>query len=170
MAAMRPAWFNAALAAALLTALPAGAGFMDNFGDWSAFADGEGKTRLCYMASAPTKAEGDYTKRGEMYALVTHRTADGSVGVVSIEAGYTYKTDSEVMVTIGDSTFSLFTDKGQAWARDRATDKALVDAMRAGATMVVKGTSSRGTLTTDTYSLNGFTAAYRAISKACGVK
>jgi hypothetical protein len=35
--------------------------------------------------------------------------------------------------------------------------------------MIVKGTSSRGTLTTDTYSLSGFTAAFNAISKACGL-
>jgi hypothetical protein len=33
--------------------------------------------------------------------------------------------------------------------------------------MVIKGTSSRGTLTTDTYSLAGFTAAYNAIEQAC---
>ncbi len=36
--------------------------------------------------------------------------------------------------------------------------------------MIVAGISSRGTLTTDTYSLNGFTAAYDAITRACGVK
>jgi hypothetical protein len=36
-----------------------------------------------------------------------------------------------------------------------------------GAAMVVVGTSERGTKTTDTYSLKGFTAAYGAISKAC---
>ncbi len=34
--------------------------------------------------------------------------------------------------------------------------------------MVVKGTSSRGTLTTDTYSLTGFSAALQSIDKACG--
>ena len=33
-----------------------------------------------------------------------------------------------------------------------------------------QGTSSRGTQTTDTYSLKGFTAAYKAINTACGVK
>ena len=43
-------------------------------------------------------------------------------------------------------------------------------AMKGGKAMVVKGTSSRGTLTTDTYSLAGFTAAYAAIGKACKVK
>ena len=41
--------------------------------------------------------------------------------------------------------------------------------MRKGRTMVVTGTSTRGTLTTDTYSLSGFTKASRAIAKACGL-
>jgi len=41
--------------------------------------------------------------------------------------------------------------------------------MRRGGTLVVKGTSSRGTDTTDRYSLMGFTAAHNAISQACGV-
>ena len=36
--------------------------------------------------------------------------------------------------------------------------------------MIVRGTSARGTLTADTYSLGGFTAGHEAINKACGVK
>ena len=46
----------------------------------------------------------------------------------------------------------------------------IIKAMRAGNTLVVKGTSSRGTLTTDTYSLKGFTAVHNALNKACGVR
>ena len=46
----------------------------------------------------------------------------------------------------------------------------VVDAMIRGARLVVKGTSSRGTKTTDTYSLKGFSAAFKAIGKACKVK
>ena len=42
--------------------------------------------------------------------------------------------------------------------------------MKRGRKMVVKGKSSRGTATTDTYSLTGFSAAYKAIGEACGVK
>jgi hypothetical protein len=34
----------------------------------------------------------------------------------------------------------------------------------------VRGTSARGTKTTDTYSLAGFGAAITAINTACGVK
>ena len=42
--------------------------------------------------------------------------------------------------------------------------------MAKGRQLIVTGYSSRGTKTTDTYSLAGFTAAYKAIGKACGVK
>jgi hypothetical protein len=42
--------------------------------------------------------------------------------------------------------------------------------MRAGSRLVAKGTSNRDTLTTDTYSLTGFSAAYNAINKACDAR
>jgi len=43
----------------------------------------------------------------------------------------------------------------------------LVDAMKKGERLIIEGTSSKGTLTKDTYSLKGFSAAYRAISSKC---
>jgi hypothetical protein len=43
----------------------------------------------------------------------------------------------------------------------------MVAAMRRGNSLVVEGTSARGTVTTDRYSLSGFTAAHNAISRAC---
>ena len=68
---------------------------------------------------------------------------------------------------IGDRKWTLFTDADGAFAADADTDKAIVQAMIKGAKMIVKGTSSRGTLTTDTYSLIGVTKAHGAIDKAC---
>lgn len=141
------------------------------FNDWRAYVDGSDAKKICFIGSAPTKAEGKYTQRGQTYVLVTHRPGDKppTIGEVSVEAGYTYKPDSEVTADIDGKTFTLFTKNGNAWARDSQSDKVLVQAMRAGSQMVVKGASSRGTLTTDTYSLSGFTAAYESINKACGV-
>ncbi|MEM8744554.1 MAG: invasion associated locus B family protein [Pseudomonadota bacterium] len=43
----------------------------------------------------------------------------------------------------------------------------MVTAMKAGSTMVVQGRSTRGTLTTDEYSLSGITKALDAVTKAC---
>ncbi len=143
---------------------------IDNFKAWTAFAETEGGKKTCYLASAPQKAAGKYKKRDDPYVLVTHRPAEKSVGVVSVRAGYTYKKDGEVEVNIDGQRFTLFTDAGDAWAYDSKADRALVTAMKGGLTMIVAGISSRGTLTTDTYSLKGFTAAFKAINKACKVK
>jgi hypothetical protein len=39
--------------------------------------------------------------------------------------------------------------------------------MKKGKSMTVEGTSRRGTVSTDSYSLSGITAALDAITKAC---
>jgi invasion protein IalB len=170
-----------ALAAVLLLAgaLPAGPAAaqdteqvrrLGEFQDWRAFTYTEDGSKVCYMASEPKSEEGDYTRRGEVYAMVTHRPAQGSENVVSFIIGYPFQEDSRVSVNIDDSqSFTLFTHKDTAWAPDSETDRQLVQAMRAGRQMVVEGTSARGTDTTDTYSLLGFTAAHNRIGEACNV-
>jgi invasion protein IalB len=158
-----------ALAVALQSAAAQGIKRIGAFGDWSSFQFTEDGNTACYMSSEPQKAVGKYKKRGEIYAIVTHRPAENRIGEVSIVAGYSYQKDSTVEITIGKQAFDLFTQDDAAWAPDGDTDKQLVQAMKKGSKMVVKGTSARGTLTTDTYSLTGFTKAYRAISKACGL-
>jgi hypothetical protein len=143
---------------------------LGEFGDWSAFQFNEGDKTGCYVASEPKKAVGDYKKRGDIYALVTHRPGEKRRDEVSFVAGYSYETDSVVEVTIGEKAFKLFTLDDGAWNPDTASDKAMVQAMIRGKSMTVKGTSARGTPTTDTYSLGGFTKAYNAIDKACGAQ
>jgi hypothetical protein len=141
-------------------------GQLGTFGDWSAFRETSESQPVCYIGSLPKKTAGTYSQRGNTYIQVTHRPADKSFDVVSVTAGYTYQSKSQVELEIDGKSFALYTDGGLAWADDK-TDVEIVDAMRRGRQMVVKGTSSRGTLTTDTYSLSGFTAARNAIEKAC---
>ena len=52
----------------------------------------------------------------------------------------------------------------------RDLDAKLVRAMRRGKKLMIRGVSQRGTKTTDRFSLTGFTAAHKAISKACKAK
>lgn len=140
------------------------------FKAWSAHRLVEGGQRTCYMYAEPTSSSGDYSRRGPTYMQVAHRTSDGARDEVSLTAGYTYKDGSEVTLDIDGRTFKLFTSGDGAWTRNAKQDAVLVAAMKAGLEMVVRGTSSRGTLTTDTYSLSGFTAAHDAIGKACGIR
>lgn len=151
----------------IISTNPAYAGQLIQSGDWSAHQESEGSSSVCFMVSEPQKKQGKYKKRDMVTLAVTHRPASDSKNVVSIQAGYTYKKDSDVHVKIDAKSFVLFADKDYAFAEDDKSDNQLVKAMIAGSKLIVKGTSSRGTLTTDTYSLKGFTAAYRAIEKAC---
>lgn len=140
------------------------------YDDWSAYAFVEGAdNKVCYMVSQPKTEEGDYTQRGDVFALVTHRPAENSRNVFSYIAGYSYKPDSEVTVTVGNQNFTLFTEGESAWTPDQATDNKLTEAIRRGNSFVVKGVSSRGTRTTDTFGLKGSSAAYKAISEECGM-
>ncbi len=139
------------------------------FGKWSAYTFVEDGKKVCYMAAKPTKEEGKYKKRDDVYALITHRPEEGSKNVFSYITGYTYKPTSDAIATIGKSSFALFTQNNTAWAPDAQTDNKLAKAIQSGSKMIVTGTSSRGTKTTDTFSLSGTGAAYKAISKACGL-
>ena len=150
--------------------IAAGPKLLGSFTDWSAHALDSTNGKVCFLHSVPKKKQGNYSRRGDVFIQVTHRPKERVRDVVSITTGYDYKGGSDVEIQIRGAKFALFTDKDTAWARDKKTDGALVKAMIRGATMVARGTSSRGTLTTDTYSLKGFTAAYRAISKECGIK
>ena len=140
-------------------------------GKWRAFTFLEEGKKVCYMSAEPDKSEGKYKVRGEVYALVTHRPGIGSRDVVSLIAGYALKPDADVVLTIdGKQKFTMFADKETAWAPDDKADRAIVQAMVKGGTMVVEGVSSRGTRTKDVYSLSGFGKMYQAISQACGVQ
>ena len=144
--------------------------FIKTTGDWSAYKDGSGKSLSCYIASAPQKETGNYKRRGDTFVLVSHRPGEGTRDVFELRAGYSYKNDSGVAVVIEGQKFDLFTQQSTAWAKDAKTDRALVRAMIRGSKMTVTGMSARGTKTVDTYSLRGFTAAYKTIGRGCSVK
>ena len=141
---------------------------LGEYGDWTAYYYKDGKGSICYMASAPKKDEGKYNKRGNIYAVVTHRPADKSFGVVNFNAGYTFKPGAPFVVKIGKNTVTnFFTNGDKAWTLNDEADKKMISLMKNGERMIVSGKSSKGTDTKDTYSLKGFTSAYKAISAKC---
>lgn len=127
-----------------------------------------GKT--CYIISKPQKsvASKRNARRGDIYLTVTHRPKFKVTGEVNTIVGYPLKVSSEVSAQVdGKRAFRLFTEARGAWLYDEREDARMVAQMKAGINLVIKGQSTRGTKTTDTYSLRGFTAAYNAITKAC---
>ena len=124
--------FTALAAFSLLIGAPLSAKQIGAFKDWTAHADGKGKSKTCWIHSEPVKDEGKYKKRGRIYTLISHIPGEKTVNQVQFTAGYTFKKGSGVKVVIGKRTFDLFTNADTAWARSKKDDAALVKAMRAG--------------------------------------
>ena len=143
---------------------------LGTFQDWSAFAFSERGQRVCFVQTKPSASEPKNVRRGPIHVLVTHRPAENATDVVSVLMGYPLRPGSDVDVDVDGQKFRLFIDKETAWAPDSRTDTAMSEAFAKGQRATVKGVSARGTTTTDSYSLMGFSAAYGAISKACNVK
>ncbi len=138
--------------------------------DWDALMMTEGKNKSCYLRAAPRKSEPAGAKRGEVYLFITHRPASKVVNEISVIAGYPYKPGSSATLAIGKQKFSLFTEGDGAWVENPADEARVIAAMKQGDKLTISGASARGTSTTDTYSLAGFSAALKTINKACGVK
>ena len=152
------------------SAMAAGVKAVASFKDWSVHVIAGKSGKTCYIHSEPKKSAGKYKSRGATYIQVTHRSKPRTANEISVTAGYVYRKDDPVEITVDGKKFALFTQGDTAWSHDAAGDKALVAAMRSGPRMIIKGVSSRGTQTTDQYSLSGFTAAHKMIGKACKVK
>jgi hypothetical protein len=159
--------FAVTMAVALSVATPAAAEPVDSFRDWTLYVHEDDDGKLCYIASTPTAQEGDYTRRGQPAAFVSRLPTSPPKEEVSVQPGYNYKQGSEVELIVDNADkFGLFTQGEHAWAHE-GDDPALIEAMRRGLQMTVRGTSTKDTYSLDSYSLLGFTAAYTAMQDAC---
>jgi hypothetical protein len=142
---------------------------LGQFGDWGAYtASPEGK-KICFAIAKPGTAE---TKpadrpRNQPYMFISTRPADKVANEVSVIVGYPFKTSSEASIDVGSTTFALYTQGDGAWIKNAAEETHMVDAMRQGENAVVKGMSSRGTQSTDTYSLKGLSEALDRVAQEC---
>ena len=60
----------------------------------------------------------------------------------------------------------MYTQNDGAWIKNVAEEARMIDAMRKGADLTVKGTSGRGTQSTDQYSLKGLPQRSSAPSRS----
>jgi hypothetical protein len=168
---MAKRWITLGVASVLLIASGLlSAAELGKFKDWSAQTFKVSGKQVCSLWSAPQAAEGKYTRRGDIFVWVTHRPADKALNRVSFEMGYPFKPSAKLKVRIDEENFTLLTDGSTAFNIEARADERMVKAMRAAKEMKVSGVSRRGTETRDVYSLFGFTAAHKAISKACKVR
>jgi hypothetical protein len=137
---------------------------------WSAYSYAEKGGKVCYVVGKPQKSEPANASRGRIDAIITHRPAEHAANVVSFDVGYPFKEGSSAELEVDGRKFTLFTDKEAVWAPDAATDKQVTETLAKSKHATLKGTSQRGTSTTDTYALDGLAQALALIDKTCNVK
>lgn len=148
---------------------PGGPALLGQFGDWGAYMATPGGRKICFALSKPLTAVTDPPgrRRDPPYIFVSTRPAEKVKEEVSITFGYPLKPGVDSDVVIGPAKFSMYTQNDGAWIKNAADEAQMVDAMRKGTDMVVHGISTRGTKTTDTYSLKGISQALDRIAREC---
>jgi hypothetical protein len=141
---------------------------LGEFGAWVAYTYKASDTKVCYISSRPKESAPKVAKRDPAFFLVSHMPGRKVKGEVSTIIGYPFKKETKATIRIDDASFDLYTNGDGAWADSSATEKQIVAAMKSGKQLTVSGTSWRGTKTTDTYSLDGVSAALAKIDEACG--
>ena len=122
------------------------------------------ETDYCYIGSAPIDIDIPEGKQRGMTYILVYRVNKNKDATVQITAGYPYKKDQNVSVTIDNSQFDFYSDDDAAWFND---DNKVIFAMKKGIKLTVKGESSLGTKITDIYTLKGFTAGYNQLFNDC---
>ena len=121
----------------------------------------------CYIGSLATETDlPNDKKRGDFYVLV-YKNIGNPDTVVQIEAGYSYKVSSDIIIIIDKGEYKFYTTEDLPTAAWTEEDSKVIFAMKKGLELKVTGESSRGTITNDKYTLNGFTAAYNKLTDEC---
>ncbi len=142
---------------------------LGQYGDWGAYTAAPGGKKVCFALGKPktTKTEPPGRSRDPAYVFVSTRPAENVKNEVSIIIGYPFKTSSDATAEIGSTKFAMYTQNDGAWIKNVAEEARMIEAMRKGADLTVKGTSGRGAQSTDQYSLKGLSQALDKVEQEC---
>jgi len=142
---------------------------LGQYGDWGAYAASPGGNKVCFALAKPktTKMEPAGRNRDPSYLFVSTRPAEKVKNEVSVIIGYPFKSSSDATAEIGTTKFAMYTQNDGAWIKNVAEEARMVESMRKGADLTVKGTSGRGTQSTDQYSLKGLAQALDKSEQEC---
>ena len=142
---------------------------LGNYVDWGAYSATPAGKKVCFALSKPktslTNPPG--RKRDPAYLFISTRPAENVRNEVSVIIGYPFKESSDATAVIGTATFAMYTQKAGAWIKNIAEETRMLDAMRKGSDLTIKGTSNRGTTSTDQFSLKGMAQALERADQAC---
>ena len=130
---------------------------------WTFVKDDE----YCYIGSIPIETDLSKEKKRDDTYIVVYTMIGNQDAAIQIDAGYNYKLNKDIIVTIDSTNYKFYTTEDvsdSAWTND---DDKVIFAMKKGLELMISGESSRGTITNDTYTLKGFTSAFNQLAEDC---
>jgi invasion protein IalB len=142
---------------------------LGQFGDWGAYTASPGGKKVCFALAKPanSKTTPPNRPRDPAFMFISSRPSEKVRDEVSIIFGYGFKPNADASIEISGASYAMYTQADGAWVKNAAEETRLVDAMRKGADLTVKGTSAKGTASVDTYSLRGLPEALNRVGQEC---
>jgi invasion protein IalB len=142
---------------------------LGQYGDWGAYAATPGGKKVCFALAKPktSKTEPAGRKRDQAYVFISSRPSENVKNEVSVIIGYPFKPSTDASAEVGPTKFAMYTQNDGAWIKNVAEETRLIDAMRKGTDLTVKGVSGRGTASTDQFSLKGLAQALDRADQEC---
>lgn len=142
---------------------------LGQYGEWHAYTAAPEGGKVCFALGKPKSSTTNPAgrKRDPAYIFISTRPAEKVRNEISIIIGYQFRQDSEATAEIDKTRFSMYTQRDGAWVKNVSEEARLVEAMRKGSELTVKGVSSRNTQSTDVYSLKGITQAIDRAEQEC---
>ena len=150
-------------------AAPAQPKVLGQYGDWGAYTAASDGKKVCFTLAKPKSATTNPPgrKRDPAYVFISTRPSENVRNEISVIIGYSFRQSSDAAAEVGTTKFAMYTQNDGAWIKNVAEEARLIEAMRKGADLTIKGTSSRGTQSTDVYSLKGLTQAMDRADQEC---
>jgi hypothetical protein len=142
---------------------------LGQYGMWGAYTASPGGKKVCFALAKPSASETNPPNRprNPIYMFISTRPTDKVTNEISLVVGYPFKPGTEATAQVGGSNFALYTQQDGAWIKNGTDEAKMVDAMRGGDNAVIKGTSAKGTQSTDTFSLKGVAQALDRTAQEC---
>jgi invasion protein IalB len=142
---------------------------LGQYGDWGAYTASPAGKKVCFAIAKPASSETNPPNRprNPTFMFISTRPADKVTNEVSIIIGYPFKPGTEASVDVGSTNYALYTQQDGGWIKNATEEAQMVDAMRGGQSAVVKGTSAKGTESTDNFSLRGLSQALDRVAQDC---
>jgi len=139
------------------------------YADWGAYVAVPNGKKVCFALAKPSssKTSPPNRPRDPAYAFISTRPAEKVTNEVSIMIGYQIKPGDDSSLSIGNAHYAMYAQGDGLWIKNAAEEDRLIDAMRRGADATVKATSSKGTDTTDVFSLKGLSQALDKVAQEC---